>query len=115
MQPYITFREDGPEGTNQHYYVLQRAFPHFIGRIDTQISDNRMISPIPITGHSMWLSFAGTIQGNMIPSYHNIDKELVSVLSDMATWFYAQRISTNPNRYKKWKLPPLSDHLKNGT
>lgn len=100
--PYITFREADSEGINQ-YYVLQKEFPHYVGRIDTTPIDNAFLQ-VPIAGHNLWLTFAGCLRGNMIPVYDGADKEREHIYQMMATWFYQNRILKEPKKYNKWKF-----------
>ncbi len=101
MEKFITFREDTDDKTQ--YYILQRAFPHYICSIvDNQNYKSIMKVPVPQT--NLFVAFAGTIRGNFIPDYKNVLDEVKVILHDMALWYYTNRIETNPKRYKKWLL-----------
>ena len=102
MAPYITFREHDASGDLQ-YYILQRAFPHYIGIVLTN-PHYKSILKVPIAGYEMMVGFAGTLRGNVVPSYKNIMKEIEAVYHDMAIWYLENRINTNPQKYKKWQL-----------
>lgn len=102
MSPYITFRDTDKDGQLQ-YYILQRAFPHWVGLVATNPAQ-KSIMKVPIAGYDMWVCFAGTLRGNVAPSYKDIDKEISAVLHGMANFYLEHRILTNPSKYKKWKL-----------
>ena len=103
MTPYITFRESDNEG-NLRYYILQKAFPHFLGAITYLPIDNAIIHSAPISDYNMYVSFSGTIKGNVIPLLNSIDKEAESIMADMAQWYYQNRIMVDEKRFKKWKI-----------
>jgi hypothetical protein len=100
--PYITYRDKDEEG-NLKYYILQRDFPHYLGVIVT-IPMEGAISNEAIPGYNMWVSFAGVLRGNYIPDYRNTMDEINSVFSNMAAWFWAERIQENPKKYEKFKI-----------
>lgn len=102
MKPYITYREDDGFG-NQKYYILQKEFPHFIGVL-SESPIHGSLATIPIHGYNLWISFAGTIRGNIIPQYQNIQDEIQSIYNSMASWFYKERIMVDEKRYKKFKI-----------
>lgn len=102
MNPYITYREHDGVG-NLKYYILQRAFPHFIGVLSEHPNHGSLVS-IPIHGYNLWVNFGGTIRGNIIPQYQNIQDEIQSIYNSMASWFYAERIMVDEKRYKKFKI-----------
>lgn len=101
MSPFITYR-DKDENGNLQYYILQRDFPHFVG----------VISSTPITGtwqsgiagHNLWVIFAGTLRGNVVPNYNHISEEIDSVFTNMAAWFHAERIVMDQKRFKRFKI-----------
>jgi hypothetical protein len=100
-QPFITYREPDSEGVMM-YYILQKAFPHFLGCIAYGPIDRRIQTPV--SNYNLWVTFAGTIQGNYVPSYRNVGEEIGDVMTKMATWFYENRILIEPKKYKKWKM-----------
>ena len=102
MIPFITYRETDREGVLQ-YYILQRDFPHYIGRISPYPIENP-ICQSPIAGYNLWVCFAGTIRGNIIPSYPSEKQNMIAVFESMATWFYANRIISDEKKYKKYKI-----------
>lgn len=102
MIPYITYREPDANG-NLEYYILQKAFPHFCGRITEQPIDGAIINQ-PIAGYNLWIAFNYTIRGKMIPDYKNIMDEIEDIFFKMSVWFYTERIVTDKQRYKKFKI-----------
>lgn len=101
MIPYITYREG--EGYLVKYYILQKAFPH-INCIISQVPTKKFVEAVPIASYNLYIVFEGTIRGNEIPSYTDIDKEIIATMEDMAQWFYLNRILTDIKKYKKWKI-----------
>lgn len=101
MNRFITYREEDKDG-RLCYYILQKDFPHFVGVISTYPSEGTWQSPI--SNYNMWVVYAGTIRGNLIPSYRNISDETQSVFDEMASWYYQNRILKEPNKYKKFKI-----------
>lgn len=102
MQNYITYRENDEDG-RLCYFILQKAFPHFVGLLSTGKLENSLAS-MPIAGYNLWINFNGTLRGNTIPSYKNILDEIQSFISDMAIWFYNNRILIEPKKYEKFKI-----------
>jgi hypothetical protein len=102
MMPFITFRDKDTNGDLQ-YYILQRAFPHFVGRISASPIEGAL-SNEPISGYNLWVTFNGTLVGNLIPNYVNIQKEISNVYFSMAAWFYAERIVMDKGRFKRFKI-----------
>lgn len=102
MEPYITFR-DTDKNDELQYYILQRAFPHYIGVIKYKPSDAALFY-LSISGHHLYILYAGTLQGNFLPGYKDAIDEMELVIKGMAEWFYASRIVVEPNKYKKWKI-----------
>lgn len=106
MNPYITYREENDKG-ELVYFILQKEFPHY-KVIVSEIPINVLVSAMPITDYKLFLIFNGTLRGNLIPSYQNVDKEISNVMMSMANWFYENRILIEPKKYKKWKLNDTS-------
>lgn len=104
MSPFVTFKDVDKTGELQ-YYILQRAFPHYVGIIKYKPNIDALIE-VPVTNHNLWVSFAGTIRGNFMPSYPGWQKELEKTFLEMAIWFYQNRILKEPRRYKKWAIHP---------
>lgn len=104
MSPFVTFMDEDKTGELQ-YYILQREFPHFVGLIAHQKAESTLTQQ-PILGYNLWIIFAGTIRGNFIPSYQNIQKEVDAVFLEMSNWFYQHRVLANPKKYKKYVSVP---------
>jgi len=104
-QPFITFREisDG----HLQYYVLQKKFPHYLGCISSH-PVNSTLCQIAIPGYDMWVVFQGTLRGNMIPAYNDIQNEIQTIFHNMAIWFLTERIQAEPKKFNKWKSAPSS-------
>ena len=71
--PFITYRE--LHNGQLEYYVLQKEFPHFLGRIVTSPVPNAIVN-CPVAGYNLWVTFNGTLRGNIIPDYKNIIDEI---------------------------------------
>lgn len=101
MVKYVTYRED--DSGVASYYVLQKAFPHYVGRlVDNPYYKCLCSAPVPQT--TLYVAITGTLRGNVIPAYQNVDDEIKSVALDMAYWYYENRILINPSKYKRWLL-----------
>lgn len=105
MIPYITFREPTQDG--MQYYILQKEFPHYVGIISSH-PVNKTLCQIAIPGYNLWVVFCGTIRGNVIPSYNQIQNEIEIVFQNMAQWFLEHRILAEPKKFNKWKFKPSS-------
>jgi|SRR5882757_11501386 len=102
MTAFVTFRDTDSERKLQ-YYILQRGFPHYVGRISEKpIEQPLAISPIG--GYYLWVVVDGTLRGGFIPGYKNVIEEMQNVADTMADWFYENRILIDPKRYKKFKI-----------
>lgn len=104
MSPYITFKDTDKNGEMQ-LFILQMTYPHYMGYISYYPSAE-VLTQVPITGHNLYLNFYGTIRGIYIPAHPGVSDEIESVFHSMALWFYANRIQTDPKRYKKWIIHP---------
>lgn len=102
MTPYITFRETDDKGELQ-YYILQREFPHYIGVVKSMPEATTWVNA-PVAGHYLWVCFAGTLRGNMVPAFPDFHKEMESVFTSMAEWYYLNRIKGNEKKFKKFKI-----------
>ncbi len=102
MNPYITYRDTDNE--NQlRYYILQRQWPHYVG----VISERPEADPIAqgtIGGYNLWVLFSGTLRGNFIPAFPDVQKEMSYIYQNMADWYYENRIKPDEKRYKKFKI-----------
>jgi hypothetical protein len=100
MSPFITFREPLPSG-EMGYFILQRAWPHYVGRIVTDHADIYLVGA-QVPHYWMWVSFSGTLQGNLVQAQQNVITEIRTVMTLMANWFEKERISPQPKKYAKW-------------
>ncbi len=100
--PYITFREPDKSG-NLEYFVLQRDFPHWVGRIST-IPKEGALAQSTIAGYNMYVIIEGTLRFGLIPNYKNVMEEMQLVVDTMAIWFYTERIIMDKKRYEKFKI-----------
>lgn len=96
-QPFITFRED------EAYYILQKEFPHYCGKIVNYPIEGALINQ-PIASYNLYVTFNGVLRGNYVPSYNDVYNEIVHVFSEMANWYYLERIFKDPKRFKKWRI-----------
>lgn len=102
MEPFITYRDTDSKNELQ-YYILQRQYPHYVARIAYKPSDTALFY-ISISGHHLYVTYAGTLQGHFIPGYKDAIEEMETVMRTMAEWFYANRVAVDSNKYKKWKI-----------
>ena len=101
MEGFITYRED--DGGVPSYYILQKAFPHFVGRlVDNPYFSSLLNAPVPHT--KLYVAMTGTLRGNTVPSYQNIQEQIKAAALDMALWYYENRILTNPKKFQRWLL-----------
>lgn len=101
MTPYLLYLEEDTNG-DLCTYILQKRFPHYNGLVSKMPSKIGFSSPI--TGYRLWINLAGTIGGNLVPSYRNVAEEIMEILEGMATWYYQTVIVRNPELYKTYKI-----------
>jgi len=100
MTPFITFRENDSDG-RPIYCIVSRQFPHYVAEIvDNPAYKSLILVPIPST--TLYLAFSGTLQGRIVPSSPQLIKEISATFVNMAQWYSANRVATNPKRFKKW-------------
>jgi len=102
MNKFITYRDSDKNG-RLRYFILQKEFPHFVGRISDDYTENALFK-VPISGYNLWIMFNGTLRGNVVPSYKDIHKEIEDVFYEMSTWYFTNRISENHKKYSKWLI-----------
>jgi hypothetical protein len=102
MNPFITFR-DKDSNDKLQYYICQRSFPHYIGVI-SNIPVSEAMCCIPISGYNLYVVFAGTLRGNVVPGYKDIGFEIDKTFNDMAAWYLSERIIKDEKKYKKLKI-----------
>jgi len=102
MIPFLTYREKNKLGVSENY-ILQRIFPYYCGRIVSIPVLNALINE-PISGYNLFITFSGTISGNLLPLYTDSNEEMKTVFFNMANWFKVERIEVEPKRYEKFKI-----------
>lgn len=102
MEPYITFRDTDNNGELQ-YYILQRRFPHYVAIILGKPKEDAIVTSA-VSGHHLYLSFAGTLQGNFIQAIPKVEEEIQAIFDSMSAWFYSKRILPEPKKYKKFRI-----------
>lgn len=107
LSSFITFQSEGC------FYILQTAFPNYIGKIERLGSDNEVlyygIKEMPlgycqVSGYRIMISFAGSIKGNQLLFYSGWKDELDGVLSAMADFYLKERILVAENKFKKYLI-----------
>jgi hypothetical protein len=91
--PYILYNENGSD------YILQKKFPHYIGRVSDKLE--RSIAQYPIAGHNMYVSFAGTLNGNFIQMDKFAMQDAQEAMSSMSS-FLCEKI--DELKYEKYKI-----------
>jgi hypothetical protein len=100
---FITFR-DTDNNDKLQYYILQRSYPHYLALLSHTPIENSLGSAA-IGGYNLWVIGIGTLRGRMLPiNLSQPLKDLQSTLDVMSSWYLANRIEINPNKYKKFKL-----------
>jgi len=102
MIPFITYREQNAEGSLE-YYILQKGYPNYIGRLVAYPVEGAL-NNTPITDHHLYITFAGALMGNFIPAHKGELQNITEVFSQMAEWYFINRISPDLKKYKKWKI-----------
>lgn len=93
--PYILYYE-GAE-----YYILQKDFPNFIGKITNKTEND--LAQYPIAGYNLYVSFVGTLRGRYMPADKFILQEVQHVYADMANYLLDKKIKNNKD-YEKYKI-----------
>ncbi len=91
---YILFKE------NAEYYVLQRDFPHLIGKLSHKKEEAEQ-SAVP--GYHLYVVFDGVLRGNYATSDRFFLQETNMVLPDMAS-FLLENLIINTEEYEKYKI-----------
>ncbi|MES2287390.1 MAG: hypothetical protein V4547_16980 [Bacteroidota bacterium] len=99
---YITYREQDNSG-RLCYYILQKAYPHFIGIISVGQLENSLCS-IPIANYNLYVNFHATLVGRFLPSYKDVLEDIELSMAGMADWFYHNRILADYKKYNKFKI-----------
>lgn len=106
MNPFITYK-DTDKKEHLQYYIAQRDYPHFVGRIGYH-PETVVVQSVPISGHNLFIIFAGTLSGMRIPALDKVDEQITSVMVRMSEWYFKNRIEIDPKRYKKFKINATS-------
>lgn len=93
---YIIFRED------TSLYILQKNFPHYIGKLTTNSQEG--ISQYPIAGYRLYVCFVGTLIGKYINSDKFSVQELYPILEDMGNFVSEKHILKHEKYYEKYKV-----------
>lgn len=99
---YITYRENDSEN-RLCYYILQKAFPHYIGLLSVGQLENTLTS-MPVGNYNLYVNFYGTLVGKFLPAYKDAIQEIELEMISMAEWFYYNRVLTQPKKYDKFKI-----------
>lgn len=92
---YILFREEAG------LYVLQKDFPHSIGKLTNKKEEIKPQCVIP--GYQLYVTFDGTLRGNYMPSDRFFMQETSEVLPNMANFLLENLIYTT-DEYEKYKI-----------
>lgn len=98
MNPFITYTEKNEDGILE-YFVLQKAFPHYCGKVVGETSPGIWFAGI--AGYSLYVQFNGTIRGNFIPDYRGVAEEIQDAMDAMANWYLSEIITPKKDNYKK--------------
>lgn len=99
---YITFREPDENGKLRHF-VLQKEFPHNLGRVDNQ-PNLTSLAQGTIPGYNLWIVSVGTIRGNTVYYYPKHEIDMANIFNNMAIWYLNERIKKNEKLYEKFKV-----------
>lgn len=105
-EPFLTFRET--DDNEFCYFILQKAFPHYIGKLVTYPVEGGLNNS-PITDHHLYITFAGCLMGNFIPAHKGELDHIAEVFSQMAEWYYTNRINPDLKKYKKWRHASINN------
>lgn len=102
MIPFITYREPN-EKNELEYFILQRAFPNYIGRVVAYPVEGALAN-VPVSAHHLYITFAGCLMGNYIPGNKDELANISFVFDKMSAWYYSNRIEVDLKKYKKWRV-----------
>lgn len=95
--PYLTIKD------GNHIYVLQRAFPHYLGKVQyTQDPGAVIQGQIPM--YNIFIVFAGTLGGNRLLLNDDWRTQLENVWEAMCRFYREERIEKMPGRFKRYKI-----------
>jgi hypothetical protein len=91
--PYILYNENGYD------YILQKNFPNYIGRVNTKLE--RQIAQHPVAGYNLYISFAGTLNGNFIQMDKLAIQHTEEIMSSMSSFFVEK---LDKSKYENYKI-----------
>ena len=99
---FLTFKEGA------YVYILQSAFPHYIGRVlrydnDYTLDQAQGEPKARIEGYRIMVFFAGALQGNQVWGT-TTPADLQKLINEMAGFYFSERICGDEKRYAKWKV-----------
>jgi hypothetical protein len=97
-------------GGELQYFILQREWPHYIGMIIDNPNYKSLVK-VPVPNTTLYVSLWGTLQGRLLPANAGMDNGIAATLTNMAVFYYEERIIPNQKKYKKWLLKPQSTTL----
>ena len=90
QNPYIFYNENGSD------YILQKNFPNYIGRVTTKLE--RQIAQYPVAGYNLYISFAGTLNGNFIQMDKFAMQDAQEIMSEMSSFYCTKKFLDNSNK-----------------
>lgn len=90
QNPYIIYNE------NDSDYILQRNFPNYIGRVTSKLE--RQIAQYPVAGYDLYISFAGTLNGNFIQMDKFAMQDAQEIMSEMSSFYCTKKFLDNSNK-----------------
>ena len=102
LSRFLTFKEDG------YVYILQTAFPHYLGKVMRYENDWTMDTAIGeprcrIEGYRIIVFFAGALQGPMVWGI-STPSDLQKLVNRMAGFYFNERICADEKRFRRWKV-----------
>ena len=94
---FITFKD------KEKFYVLQTAFPHYIGEVTR---GGRPVDPIftsKVSGYNIWITFSGALEANRILIADDWKDNMKRIINDMGDFYLAARIDPEPKKFKLWR------------
>lgn len=97
---YIAYTEESQFGTTDNF-ILQKKYPNFVGKL-TITPETNWYQPVP--GYNLYISYAGTLAGNLFPSNKNAEQEVMVELNNMASFICNQDVFINGYGIDKFKI-----------
>lgn len=84
-------------------YILQKRFPHYIGRIQFHPEANPLIQgQIPF--YHIYIVFNGALSGNRLLLNDAWQEQIKNIWDEMCKWYREERVEKQPDRFKKYKM-----------